>query len=172
MSRPSGVSWVVVNGPEEAPPLADHRRFRFVVRRGDQEREVFVEFSGTVARTDPDSLASPLGGHVRSRGRSVLDSCAQRTEPPARIIVNTGRAIIVPRDRAYEPGDRLYAREGDEWVEVTFIRPGDPDEAVPVKHVEPVGGEYQRDVAWVCRSGDDAVAAYRYQDLRARPPGN
>lgn len=81
--------WSIVSGPDSVSSTADQSLFRYVVRRGDEEREVFVELTGTVARTEPKTLPSPHDEHVRSQGRSILEAAAGRREPPARMVVST-----------------------------------------------------------------------------------
>ena len=82
--------WSIVSC-EELPPLRDVLLLRYLVQREDSERrEVFVELSGTVAATSPDTLPSPLDevvrtpGSERDRGRSRPDRAYEqvRTRPP------------------------------------------------------------------------------------------
>jgi hypothetical protein len=93
----AGDLWTVISGPEEVLPVADRRRYRWVVARGEDRREVFVEVSGSASATEPSSLPFPLEEAVRSRGASELVKLLDRTEPPARIVIDTGRVTIVPR---------------------------------------------------------------------------
>jgi hypothetical protein len=45
--------WTIASGPEEVEPVADHTRLRYILRRNGEEREVFVEVSGTAWVSEP-----------------------------------------------------------------------------------------------------------------------
>lgn len=107
--------WSIVSCEELRPPR-DVLLLRYLVQREDGERrEVFVEFTGTVAATSPDTLPSPLDEVARTRGRSVIEAGADRIEPVARATVSTTGLDVIPQDGLYEPGDRVYVRDDDHW---------------------------------------------------------
>lgn len=86
--------WTIIEGPEEIPPLKDHHCLRFVIERGEDRRELFVEISGTAAACDPDTLPSPVGDAVRTNGldavqRYVEEANRDGTEPPSTIEITT-----------------------------------------------------------------------------------
>jgi hypothetical protein len=90
--------WSVVQGPELVVPLADHRRLRFVVERGEEAREIFVEISGTAAACDPYALPYPVSAAVRTDGLSAVEHYLAEGDPPAIIEVGTNGiwSSIVP----------------------------------------------------------------------------
>jgi hypothetical protein len=160
--------WDLVNGPRRARPVGDGQRWGYVFAgdRGEQ-CETFVEVSGTAAATDPNTLPSPLDEAVRTRGRSVLENSPRRSEPPAVIFVSTTAIVVQPREGAYEPGDRVYLREGESsWSRATVVRLGDPDEAVDVKTA---GSSRRADVVWVRIASDGELRAVPYSHVRAEP---
>ena len=81
--------WEVVEGPERAPSLADHRRLRFTVRQGDEARQIFVEISGTAAACDADSLPYPISEAVRTDGLHAVERYISEHDPPEVIRVTT-----------------------------------------------------------------------------------
>jgi len=161
--------WTIASGPEEVAPVADHTRLRYVLRRDGEEREVFVELSGTAWASEPDSLPSPLDDVVRSRGRLEVERHLDRHEPPSRLIVTTGGVTVVPRDGSYKPNDRVYVLHEGRWAEARVVELGEQGDAVTVKHAGVEGGEYQRDVLFVRRVDGDAVEPYRYEQVRPTP---
>jgi hypothetical protein len=110
-----GDSWTISSGPEQLAPLADHVRFHYCVALGQEAKDVFVEISGSAMASDPGSLPSPVGEAVATRGRSVLECHLDRAEPLANIVISSSSVRVVPRDRFYEPGDRIVAREEPGW---------------------------------------------------------
>lgn len=171
--------WSIVSC-EELPPPRDVLLLRYLVKREDGERRaVFVELTGTVAATSPDTLPSPLDEVVRTRGRSVIEAGANRIEPVARITVSTTRLDAIPRDGLYEPGDRVYVRDDDNWSPARILqtpasRHAAGERPVIVMVDRPWAGEQSpipRDAVVVVRDSDDAVRPYPYERVRPRPPG-
>jgi hypothetical protein len=171
--------WSIVSCEELRPPR-DVLLLRYLVQREDGERrEVFVEFTGTVAATSPDTLPSPLDEVARTRGRSVIEAGADRIEPVARITVSTTGLDVIPQDGLYEPGDRVYVRDDDHWSPARILHTpaslhaaGEPPAIVRVDR--PWAGEQSpipRDAVVVMRDTDDAVKPYPYELVRPRPPG-
>lgn len=97
----AGGPWSLVSGPAEVPPLADHRRYQYVVERRDERREVFVEVTGTAAAVDPHTLPSPLDEAVTSRGASELLRLLERGVAPTRIVISTREVTVVPSSRSF-----------------------------------------------------------------------
>jgi Nucleotidyl transferase AbiEii toxin, Type IV TA system len=93
----AGGPWAIVSGPVEVPPVADHRRYHYVVERRDERQDVFVEVTGTASAADPRMLPSPLDEAVRTRGASELVRLIERGVAPARIVISTRGATVVPR---------------------------------------------------------------------------
>jgi hypothetical protein len=120
--------------------------------------------------SDPGSLPSPVGEAVATRGRSVLECHLDRAEPLANIVISSSSVRVVPRDRFYEPGDRIVVSEERGWEACEFVRPGDPDDAVTIEDERVGGGAYRRDVAWVCILSNDEIVARRYELLRPEVP--
>ena len=70
------------------------------------------------------------------------------------------------------PGDRVWVPDPDDdarWVEATFVRPGDPADAVHLPDPGEGGSSYERDVGWV-RFEDGTEQPYRHEHIRERPP--
>ncbi|RKQ86066.1 hypothetical protein C8N24_4075 [Solirubrobacter pauli] len=65
--------WAIVDGPNELQPLADHRRFRWDLRRGEAKRTIVVELSGSVLASEPAFLPSMIADAVESYGRSAIE---------------------------------------------------------------------------------------------------
>lgn len=164
------MSWEIEGDPQSVAPYAEHSRYRYMLRRGDEHREVFVEVSNTACGTDPATLPSPLDEVVRTSGRSVIEANLHRLDPPARVVVNSRDWYVVPREGVYDYRDRVYVREGEDWFEARYQRPGDPDEAVNVDDPRVEGVQAARDVAWVFCLNDGVLRAYKYEDIRASPP--
>lgn len=76
------MSWKIVGGPFVQPPVADHERFEYIVERGSVRTGVIVELSGSVMACGPESLPSPLGDAVVTRGRSVIEARASDAHLP------------------------------------------------------------------------------------------
>jgi hypothetical protein len=93
----AGGPWTIVSGPEEVPPVADHRRFHYVIERRAERREVFVEVTGTAASSDPRTLPSPLDDAVSSHGASELVELLERGIAPARIVISTTAVTVAQR---------------------------------------------------------------------------
>jgi hypothetical protein len=142
-----------------------------VLANADEQREVFVELSGTANASEPESLPSPIGKAVATQGRSVIESRLQRVEPVSRLVVTSTAVRSIPRHGWYEAGDRLVLWVGDEWVACEFVRPGEPEEAIEVDDARVVEGSYRRDVAWVELPTTGDLVAGRYDELRPEVPG-
>lgn len=166
------MAWRIIRGPErlDSLPTADQQRYGYTVGDDGQTREVIVEVSGSVAASDPAGLPSPIGEAARTNGRSAVEAQLGRLELPQRITVTTASLRITPRLGVYEPGDRVFVRDGEGWAEAEFIRPGRPDEAVTVEDPRIVGGQRRDDVAIVGRLDGDWPEARRYRDIRPEPP--
>jgi hypothetical protein len=163
--------WVLVNGSDEVHPVGDGRRFRYVVEREDgEQRDVFVELTGSAAASHPDTFPSPLDEALRTKGRSVIEGCAERVEPPAVVWIDTQRFVIQPREGYPKPGDRVYVLQDGEWVAGTVEDWGEPADAIEVEQPGVIGGVLRRDVLWVRRWTDSVVDRYRYEHVRATPP--
>lgn len=158
--------WLIVSGPEVVAPAGDHHRFSYALARGDENRAVVVEISGTAMACDHRSLPSPVDDDVRSHGRSAVERYLDRVEPPAKIVVSTSGAAMVARRGFYEPRDRLLVRENDEWIACEFVDAGDPDDAEVVADTRVVGGTRRRDVAWVRLASTGEIVSRRYDLLR------
>jgi hypothetical protein len=67
-------------------------------------------------------------------------------------------------------GDRVWVpRQTGEWVEATYVGPGEPGDAVDVPSPHGEGGFVQRDVGWV-RFEDGTTARYPYAQMQDSPP--
>jgi hypothetical protein len=165
----SATLWVVVGGATPVPATADHQRFELVFGRGDDRRQVFLEITGTAAACEPSTLPPAVAEAIATRGLSVAPLLLDRVEPPAKIVVSSTTITIVPREGAYEPGDRVVVREGDGWVGAEFVRPGASGETTTVYNPSVEGGSLARDQALV-RRDDGTLKFYTYENVRAEPP--
>ena len=95
----AGGPWTIVSGPEEVPPVADHRRYHYVIERRGERHDVFVEITSTAAASDPRTLPSPLDEAVSSRGVSELVELIERGVAPARIVISTRAVTVASRSR-------------------------------------------------------------------------
>jgi hypothetical protein len=139
---------------------------------------VFVELSGRVASTSPDTLPADLSDVVRTRGRSIIEAGANRIEPVARITVNTVRFDVIPRHGAYEPGDRVYVRDNEgRWSPARVIDTpasvhdaGAPPVVLMVELPGVENSPTPRDAVVVRREGDNEIEAYPFARVRPLPP--
>lgn len=166
------MSWRVIGEPQQVSSVRDGVRWRYVMERDDGKRrdDVFVELSGTAAASAPESFPSPLDEAVGTRGRSVLERGADRVEPPSVVWIDSEKIVVQPRLGFYEPGDRVYVRDGDEWLPATVVEWGEPADAVDVPRAGVGGGVLRRDVLWVRRAVDGTVERYRDEHVRPQPP--
>src|SRR4051812_38990555 len=81
--------WQVVEGPASVAPLADHHRYLYMLQRGKERRELYVELSRTLAACAPETLPSPLGHMVTTRGLLAVERYLSDDEPPVIVQVHT-----------------------------------------------------------------------------------
>lgn len=80
--------------------------------------------------------------------------------------MTTGGVTVVSSNGYYESDDRVFVLHEGCWEEARVVEPGQPSDAVKVKHDGIVGGEYERDVLFVRRVRSDFVESYRYEHVR------
>ena len=151
---------------------------RYLLERDDGERrEVFVELSGTVAATSPDTLPSPLDDIVRTRGRRLIEAGADRIYPVRRIIVHTQGYQVIPEAGAYEPGDRVFVEDDGAWcparvvdTPASLLAAGEQRVIVSVDAPGTSTGTRESDAVVVEHEHDGSVGVYPYMRVRPLPP--
>jgi TIR domain-containing protein len=161
--------WTLLEGPTPIRPVADHYRVELIFVRNGERRPVYVDVSGTAAASELSTLSPTIAEAIRTAGRSLSPSLLRRGEPPQRILVSTKNIAFVPREGAYESGDRVVVREGERWIDAEFVRPGAPDEATTVFNSLVEGESLARDQALV-RLDSGKHKFYAYEDIRAEVP--
>jgi hypothetical protein len=68
-------------------------------------------------------------------------------------------------DQPFQPGQRVIVTEEGGERAATFLRPGDPDEALIVEHLDEQRSLHRRDSA-IVRYDDGATRAVSYRDVR------
>ena len=83
------MTWTVVGGPFLQENIRDSQRFMYIIEHAGSRRDVIVELSGTMMGCDPETLASPLGDAVRTRGASFIEQWPEGEELPQEIRLST-----------------------------------------------------------------------------------
>jgi len=82
--------WQITGEPHAVEPGSfDPARFRFTLRRGDTERRVTVELTGTLMHCAPETLPSPLDRAVETSGAVVLERYLEQDNPPECLLVHS-----------------------------------------------------------------------------------
>ncbi len=81
---------------EEVASYGDGRRFRAVLSREGDQREMFVTISATADGCAPELLAFPYSEDVRTSGLSAVERHLGDAEPPAHIAVYGCRTDFAP----------------------------------------------------------------------------
>src|SRR3954452_344008 len=102
------MTWTIHSGPQLVEPYADHTRYQYVLERGEDTRDVFVEISNTAAAVDPATLPSPIDEAVKSKGETLVARNLHRLDPPVRIAIHSRRWTITRRHGCYEDGYRVW----------------------------------------------------------------
>lgn len=74
--------WTVVGGPLPQKKIRDGERFLYIIERAGVRRDVIVELPDTLMACAPDTLPSPLGDAVRTRGASSIEQWPDDEELP------------------------------------------------------------------------------------------